>query len=290
MEPADRERIVTAARIAGRAGAAGVAAWAGWVEPRRLVVRHDRLALPHWPEALDGLRVGVIADIHAGVPHMGRRAIARAVDRLAAERPDLVVLLGDYLDGSPIFGGRIAPEVVADELGRLEPPLGTIGVLGNHDWMRGGHRMWVALERAGITVLENAAVPLETAGTRLWVAGLADVRYRRADPEGTLARVPRGEPVLLLSHDPDAFPHVPERVSLTISGHLHGGQVAIPLLRRPAIPSWYGERYARRHVVERGRRLYVSSGLGTSGLPVRLLAPPEVAVLELGPQREPPGP
>jgi predicted MPP superfamily phosphohydrolase len=267
--------------VAAQAGAAGLAAWAGWVEPRRLVVRRDELWLRHWPASLDGLRVGVMADLHSGVPHMGRHAIARAVGRLAAESPDLVLLLGDYLDGSPIFGGRLAPEVVAAELGRFSAPLGTIAVLGNHDWMRGGHRMWAALERSGITVLENRAMPLDVRGERLWIAGLADVRKRRADPEGTLAEVPPGEPVLVLSHDPDAFPHIPERVALTLSGHLHGGQVAIPLLRRPAIPSWYGERYARRHVVEAGRRLYVSSGLGTSGLPVRLLAPPEVAVLTL---------
>jgi predicted MPP superfamily phosphohydrolase len=277
-----RARAAALAAQAGVAGAAGVAAWAGWVEPRRLVVRRDTLALSPWPRALDGFRLGVISDLHSGVPHMGYTAIARAVDRLSAEEPDLVVLLGDYLDGSPIFGGRIAPEVVARELGRLRPPLGVVGVLGNHDWMRGGHRMWVALESAGITVLENAAVPLiARGGTRLWVAGLADVRHRHADPEGTVAELPEGEPVLLLSHDPDVFPHVPARVALTLSGHLHGGQVAIPVLRRPAIPSWYGERYARRHVVEGGRRLYVSSGLGTSGAPVRLLAPPEVGLLTL---------
>jgi predicted MPP superfamily phosphohydrolase len=214
---------------------------------------------------------------------MGRLAIRRAVDALAAERPDIVLLLGDYLDGSVVFGGRLAPEVVAEELGRLQPPLGTFAVLGNHDWVRGGHRMWVALERSGIRVLENQSEAVETGGRRLWIAGLADVRMRRSDPEGAVSEVPDGEPILLLSHDPDAFPHIPERVSLTLSGHLHGGQVAIPLLRRPTIPSWYGERYARRHVVEGGRRLYVSSGLGTSGLPVRLLAPPEVAVLTLTP-------
>jgi len=276
-------RIAAAARVGAAAGAAGMAAWSGWTEPRRLVVRHDALTLPHWPGTLDGLRLGAISDIHGGVPHMGRRAIARAVDRLAAESPDLVVLLGDYVDASALFGNRLTPEIVTAELGRLRPPLGVVAVLGNHDWVRGGHRTWVALERAGITVLENSAVAVDVpaAGARLWVAGLADVRYRRADPEGTLAQVPDGEPVLMLCHDPDVFPHIPERVALTLSGHLHAGQVAIPFLRRPAIPSWYGERYARRHVVEGGRRLYVSSGLGTSGLPVRLLAPPEVAVLEL---------
>ena len=273
------------ALVAAPLGAAALAAWAAWIEPRRLVVRRDELELRHWPAALSGLEVGVIADLHSGVPHMGRRAIARAVDRLAGESPDLVLLLGDYLDGSPIFGGRLAPEAVARELGRLRAPLGTVAVLGNHDWMRGGRRMWTALEREGIMVLENRAVSREARGTRLWIAGLADARHRRADLEGALAAVPAGEPVLLLSHDPDSFPHVPERVALTLSGHLHGGQVAIPLLRRPALPSRYGERYAHHHVVEGGRRLYVSSGLGTSGLPVRLLAPPEVALLTLRPSR-----
>jgi predicted MPP superfamily phosphohydrolase len=262
--------------VAELADRGGVLWWAD--EP---LVRHDELALPHWPPALDGLRLGAIADVHGGVPHMGRAGIARAVDRLAAEAPDLIVLLGDYIDASLLWRDRLAPELVAAELGRLRAPLGVLAVLGNHDWRRAGHRMWVALERAGVTVLENRAVALPARGTRLWLAGIADVRYRRAKPESTLAQVPDGEPVIVLSHDPDLFPHVPERVSLTLSGHLHGGQVAIPLLRRPAVPSWYGERFAHRHVVEGGRRLYVSSGLGTSGLPVRLLAPPEVVVLEL---------
>jgi uncharacterized protein len=85
----------------------------------------------------------------------------------------------------------------------------------------------------------------------------------------------------VLTHDPDMFPEVPDRVSLTLAGHQHGGQVAIPLLRRPLMPSHYGERYARGHIVEHGRHLLVSSGLGTSGLPIRFLAPPEVLVLTL---------
>lgn len=270
-----------AARLAAGAALAGLGAWTGFVEPRRLVVRHDDLTLPHWPVALDGLRVGLIADIHAGVPYMGRTEIARAVDSLQATEPDLFLLLGDYVDASSLWKGRRAVEAVAAELGRLRAPLGTIAVLGNHDWRTDGDRAWRALAAEGITVLENDVVDLEARGTRLWIAGLADVRYRRADPEGTVAKAADGDPVLLLSHNPDVFPHVPERVALTLSGHLHGGQVAIPVLRRPTIPSWYGERFVHRHVVEGDRHLYVSSGLGTSGIPVRLLAPPEVVVLTL---------
>ena len=154
---------------------------------------------------------------------------------------------------------------------------GVFAVLGNHDWKQAGDRMWRALANAGIEVLENRAMP---AGG-FHVAGLADLRLRRPDLPSALAGVPPEAPVILLSHDPDVFPYVPDRVALTLSGHLHGGQVAIPVLRRPALPSRYGERFARGHVVEDDRHLYVSSGLGTSGLPLRLLAPPEVVILEL---------
>jgi predicted MPP superfamily phosphohydrolase len=99
--------------------------------------------------------------------------------------------------------------------------------------------------------------------------------------ERALMPVPDDAPVLLLSHDPDVFPRVPARVSLTLSGHTHGGQVGVPLVRRPFVPSHYGERYVYGHVVEDDRHLWVSSGVGTSGMPVRFLRPPEVVILTL---------
>ena len=275
---------------APRAAAAGaalaaLATWSAWIEPRRLVLRELELRLPRWPARLDGLRAGVLADIHAGVPHAGIAAIARAVERLNGARPDVHLLLGDYLDASQVLRRALAPQLVARELGRLEAPLGTVAVLGNHDWRAAGDGMWRALARAGVTVLENRAVELIVANGAFWVVGLADARHRRPDLVTALAPVPADAPALLLAHDPDLFPYVPSRVALTLSGHTHGGQVAIPFLRRPALPSRYGERYARGHVEERGRHLYVSSGIGTSGVPVRLLAPPEVLVLTLRPAR-----
>jgi uncharacterized protein len=257
-------------------GAAAAAAWAGWIEPRRLVTTRHMLHLPRWPAQLDGLRLGVLSDLHAGVPHAGRAAIARAVERLNDERPDVALLLGDFLDAT-FLGGRLAPEIVARELAALAAPLGTFAVLGNHDWRRSGDGMWRALTGEGITVLENGAA---RAGD-LYVAGLADLRSRRPDLPGALSQVPAGAPVVLLAHDPDVFPYVPDRVALTLSGHTHGGQIAIPRLRSLAIPSRYGERYARGHIVEHGRHLFVTSGLGTAGLPLRALVPPEVVVLTL---------
>jgi predicted MPP superfamily phosphohydrolase len=268
------------ARIAGAgalAAGAGLAAWAGWIEPRRLVVRDVELALPHWPAALSGLRAGVMSDLHAGVPHAGLDKIARAVDTLNALEPDVHLLLGDYLDAGQRLGRDLAPEAVAAELGRLRSPLGTYAVIGNHDWHNSGDRMWRALDAEGITVLEDRAVKVGA----FWIAGLGDMRHRMPNVIHALRAVPEGQPVIVLSHDPDLFPRIPGRVSLTLSGHTHGGQVAIPLLRRPLMPSHYGERYARGHIVEEGRHLYITSGVGTSGLPIRFLAPPEVLHLHL---------
>jgi predicted MPP superfamily phosphohydrolase len=268
-------------RLPALAAVAGLGVWSAWIEPRRLAVRELELALPQWPARLDGLRAGVLSDLHAGVPHMGLGQIARAVDALNDRAPDVHLLLGDHLDASQPWRRRIAPDVVAAQLARLTSPLGTVSVIGNHDWRNAGDRMWRALAAAGVTVLEDDAVELPN---RLWVAGLGDMRHRRPDVTKALRDVPADAPVIVLTHDPDMFLDVPRRVALTLAGHTHGGQVAIPLLRRPMLPSHYGERYARGLVIEHGRHLFVSSGLGTSGLPVRLLAPPEVVILTLRPQ------
>jgi uncharacterized protein len=272
------------------AGLAGAAiGWrALWQEPRSGRVRELELDLgARWPSGLDGLRVALVSDLHAGAPHVGAERVARLVAAVNARRPDLVLLLGDYIDPEVRFGSRVAPATVAERLAALRAPLGVVAVLGNHDWRNDGPGVRAALLAAGIPVLENAAV---RAGD-VWIAGVEDVRYRDPDVERALRDVPDGAPAILLSHDPDLFPRVPDRVALTVSGHLHGGQIGVPLIRRPFMPSRFGERYARGHVIEGGRHLYVTAGFGTTGWPVRLLAPPEVVILRLtAVAAPPPGP
>ena len=242
-------------------------------------VRGVRLDLPEWPKAVGGLRVAVLADLHAGSPQIGLDRIERIVDRVNAERVDLVALLGDYIDHQVVLGDEFSPEAVASRLGRLRSRLGSYAVLGNHDWRHVGAQMPAALTDAGIVVLENSVVRVDDG---FWVAGLGDKVKRVADVDGTLDQIPAGEPVLLLSHNPDVFPQVPSRVALTLSGHTHGSQIALPFLRDLVTPSKFGARYTGGHIVEGGRHLYVSDGIGTSGLPIRFRAKPEIAVLELG--------
>ncbi|HEX2102402.1 MAG TPA: metallophosphoesterase [Solirubrobacteraceae bacterium] len=276
-----------AAAIAGAAAgvlAAAVAWRALWHEPRHGRIRERELRLPGWPASLDGLRVGLISDLHTGAPHVGEKRIKRLVAAVNECTPDLTLLLGDFVDPTVRGGSPVAPEAVARRLGALRARLGVVAVLGNHDWHHGGERIAAALRDAGIRVLEDEAVDLGA----LHVAGLADARMRRPDVGIALRDVPPEAPVLLLSHDPDTFPAVPDRVALTVSGHTHGGQVAVPVLRRKVIPSRFGERYARGHIVQDGRHLYVTAGFGTSGWPVRLLAPAEVVILALRPEAAPP--
>jgi uncharacterized protein len=264
--------------------AAALAVWALWLEPRRVVLRRRTLRLPRWPERLSGLTVGVVTDLHTGAPHVDERKVERVVARLEREKPDLVALLGDYVDPEVAFGDPVEPEEVARRLGALVAPLGRFAVLGNHDWGHDGPRIAEALRGAGIEVLENEAVPVEAPGGPLWIAGLADPTWRRPDIEAAFAQVSDGDPVLVLSHDPDLFPWIPSRAALTLSGHTHGGQVDVPGLRDKVIPSRFGDRFAAGHVVEDGRHLHVSRGIGTSRFPIRFRSPPEVLLLRLVPE------
>ncbi len=139
--------------------------------------------------------------------------------------------------------------------------------------------------------MQNEAVLLGEPGRRFWLAGLGDQlahyiapgHFRGVDDlPGTLARVTTDDPVILLVHEPDIFTQVPERVSLTLAGHTHGGQIRLPLVPPVWAPSSYGARFAYGHIVERGRHMIVSGGLGCSKVPLRLGVPPEIVRVTLG--------
>ena len=133
----------------------------------------------------------------------------------------------------------------------------------------------------GIKVLENDAVRLERDGRHIWLLGIADAWTRKPDFSKALAEVTDDAPVMAFTHNPDIFPNAPQRVLLMLAGHTHGGQVNLPFVGRLVVPSKYNQRYAIRHVIENGRHLYVSPGVGTSIFPVRFRVPPEITVLDL---------
>lgn len=256
-------------------------AWGFWLEPASLRNDTESIALSTWPLACDGLRVAVLADLHVGSPWNGIDKLREIVDLTTAAEPDLVLLAGDYVVHGVVGGEFVAPERAAEELARLSAPLGVFAVLGNHDWWLDSERVGNALSKVRIELLEDAATRLEKEGCAFWLAGVSDFWEGAHDIGTALAQVPRDAPTLLFTHNPDLFPEVPPRVSLTIAGHTHGGQVYLPGIGRPIVPSSFGERFAIGHIEEEGRHLFVSPGLGTSILPVRFLVPPVVSVLEL---------
>jgi len=260
--------------------------WTFLIEPRTLRVHEVEIASAAWSGP--PLRIGVISDTHVGAPHVSAERVRRTLRRLNRERPDLIVFLGDYAGGHEPASTRAAPErsVILGGIAALaeaRAPLGEIAVLGNHDWWYDGPAVRDQLRRHGLVVLENSAVRVPRSTGAFWVAGLADMESKEQEPspDDALASVPPGEPVLMLTHFPDPFRDVPERVALTLAGHTHCGQVVIPLIGRIVHASRGAVRWPCGLYDEGGRKLFVTSGLGVSILPVRFRAPPEVAVVML---------
>ncbi len=285
-------------------GAVGVAvsAYGFVVEPllRQRVTRYD-VKLRRWPDDLQ-LKIAVIADLHACKPWMTVGRINSIVEQTNDLNADVIVLLGDYVAGLRHYRtGEVHSDEWSKALAGLKAPLGVHAILGNHEWwedhtaQENGHGPVfgrLALERVGIPVYENDAVRLTKSGRPFWLAGLGDqiafIPSRRRYPnrrigvddlDATLRKVPDGDPVILLAHEPDILPRVPERVSLVLSGHTHGGQVRL-FGWSPVVPSRYGNRYAYGHVREQCD-LIVSGGLGCSIAPVRFGVPPEIVLVSI---------
>ena len=267
--------------------------WATLWEPQQLVIRRVETTSAAWSGA--PLRIGVISDTHTDGPYMGIGRLNGIIDTMNAEQPDIVVLLGDFVGGSKAIGERGEGErkEIADGLAafaRLKAPLGVHAVLGNHDWWYDGPTVEAALTLAGVNVMDNGRMRISREGGAFWVGGLADYDSKRSQPSygvvlGQQAdddpAVPVGEPVIVLSHWPDAFAVAPDRVALTLAGHSHCGQVNLPIVGRPVAVSEGSRRWPCGLYEERGRRLYVSGGVGVSVMPVRFGQPPEIAVVTL---------
>lgn len=267
----------------------------------RLETRNYDVQPKNWKKGLN-LRVAIIADVHACEPWMSAEridAICKYTNDLGA---DIILLLGDYAAATNFVTDYIPPDIWSEILGQLKAPLGVHAVMGNHDWwedktaqeMRGGdtfgHR---ALRRAGINVFSNNALKLKKEEYEFWLAGLESQwamlpseKHGSSgitgldDLQGTMSQIDDNDPVILMAHEPDIFPQVPNKVSLTLSGHTHGGQINF-FGFAPYVPSRFGRRYVYGHIVENEQDLVVSGGLGCSILPVRFGSPPEIVVVDV---------
>jgi predicted MPP superfamily phosphohydrolase len=273
-----RIRVATAAILVLLAG---LIFWSFFIEPNRLVVHQETIQIDNWPKELSGLRIAVISDVHSGAPFINDKKLRQIVELTNQQNPDLIVLLGDYMSPNSWHSHRIEPEVTATALKNLRAPLGVYSVLGNHDWWYNGEKVRHAFEQNGIPVLEDEVAEIDWRDKSFWLAGLADLWTRPQHINETVAKAPPGSTIIALTHNPDIFPQVPHTVPILLAGHTHGGQVNIPLIGTPIVPSSFGPKYTSGHVFENGHHMFVTTGIGTSILPVRFRVTPEIVILTI---------
>lgn len=256
--------------------------WAFFIEPNWVVYKRHDITMSGWPTQLDGYKIAFITDLHVGSPFVTLEKLEEIVENTNALKPDLILLGGDYVSSVMFIGGeKIQPEAILGVLSKLRAKNGVYAVLGNHDYWYGSVEMASVFKRHGVQLLENTSHEINASTQSFWLAGISDFNAGEPDLEKAYAGIPEKAPVITLTHTPDIFPDLPERTALTLTGHTHGGQVYIPFFGRYMIPSIYGKRYAIGEVEESGRKIFISSGIGTSILPVRFLTLPEVSILSI---------
>jgi predicted MPP superfamily phosphohydrolase len=232
---------------------------------------------------MNGFTVALLSDFHYD-PFFSVHPLHAAIPMVNDLHPDLIVLGGDFVS-VPLIGddrkAAFAAEPCARLLRQMTAPYGLWAVLGNHDEGTDHRHVTRALQAENIQVLANQSQAIERDGARIWLAGVNDVLSKTADLSKTLRRVPAGEAVILLAHEPDFADEAAKfPIDLQLSGHSHGGQVRIPLL-----PPLYLPKLAKKYIWGRYQvgplALYTTAGLGTIGVPMRLNCPPEIALLTL---------
>ena len=261
------------------AGAGSATLYGIHVERHRLRLQEIEIEIPGLPDAFDGYRIVQLSDFHIGGRQWSPSIMRRAADLAQAQRGDLIVLTGDFVETTPaiaawieIFGGLCAPD-------------GVLAVLGNHDYHDHAVRvaaLVAALGNAGVRVLRNETFRVRRDGRDLWLVGLDDAHSGHDYLPKATAGVPADVKPILLVHYPDFTWRLPPgRWALALCGHAHGSQVRLPLV------GWYARHRIARTRFSHGLYLinripvFVTTGVGTSGRPVRLLARPEVATIRL---------
>ena len=251
-------------------------AYATLIEPYNYLVSQTDIYLKNLPERFENYRITQLTDIHHS-RILGIEEVIRVVQLAQQTKPDIFVLTGDY---STSYRRYIEP--CAEALGALHAPDGVWAVLGNHDHYTDPELTTWALERRHITVLKNQNTSLKRGPDILQLSGIDDWTWNATDWTKAFADLNKAVPTILLSHQPNVLEfEQTQNVSLILSGHTHGGQINLPWLGTPAKFAAKDLRFAQGLFRHNDVQLYVSSGTGVIGLPIRFGVRPEIAVLRL---------
>jgi len=293
-----RTRLIVAFTILGTI-VFGCLAHAYYIEPDQLVATHATIAIEKWNPAFDGLKIVMIGDVHGGSNNVTEERLLEVVALANEQEPDLVVMLGDYVsqehENRPLAERSLKMPVatIVDNLAGLKAKYGVFVVMGNHDGWYGTDKIAAEFTRVGYRVLQDQIATVGNGDQSICILGMRDHLSLvpnwagiSANAKAQVAGCGNGD-LIVLQHSPDIFPVItgPQAISptlrLMLSAHTHGGQVRFPFVGSPIVPSSYGQTYVRGHVREDDVDLFVTSGIGTSVLPLRFGVPPEIAVLTI---------
>ena len=252
------------------------------MEPNRFKVETVRLKLPRLSRGFSGLRVAQISDIHMG-GWMNAGRFQRVADLVLAEKPDVLLITGDFLighDESDI--SQLAVQELITGLSSLAQVIPTFAVLGNHDYWTDAHTVRHILSASGITDLTNAVFTLQRDNERLHLCGVDDVWEGDARLDDVVAQLNDDSAAILLAHEPDFADTsaATGRFDLQLSGHTHGGQVVLPFIGPPVLP-YLGHKYGSGLYKVGEMFQYTNRGVGMARLPIRINCPPEITLFVL---------
>lgn len=252
------------------------------ITPDSLKVETIALKLPRLPRNFSGLRVAHISDIHMG-GWMNLERLQHVGELIIAERPDILVITGDFVIGSK--PGDVSQQMIQDlitGLSHLAKRVPTFAVLGNHDYWTGVAGIHYALAASGIRNLTNTVFTLRRENANLHICGVDDIWEGQVRLDEVISRLDDDSAAILLAHEPDFADTsaATGRFDLQLSGHSHGGQVVLPLLGPPILP-YLGRKYPLGLYKVGEMFQYTNRGLGTGRLAIRINCPPEVAIFVL---------
>lgn len=252
--------------------------WGFCIEPGLLIQKN--LNYGNWPGP--NLRIAFFSDLHAGSPYIDKDYIKNLVNRINQMSPDLILLGGDLVINGVVAGKSIPIEEVVPLLQQLKSRLGTYAVLGNHDWWNGGEHIISTLELAGISVIDNKSKLIQLDDkSDFWLVGIGDEYTGHANAKEAMEQVTSDSPKILFMHDPSAIFQMKNNFTFAFAGHMHGGQIYVPGYGALITPGSAPRSWADGWVDFPLGKLYVSKGVGTSIIPVRLNALPEFVILDL---------
>jgi uncharacterized protein len=253
--------------------------YARGVEPRWFEIKKIDVTIAGLNPVFEGYKIVQLSDIHARSGIMNRQQLEKVANLTNRQQPDLIALTGDYITDSP----NQAESMLANAFSQLKATDGVVAIMGNHDREEDNH---ISIERAfskgKVTFLNNAVYSIDRRGNKLNIAGVDDVYFQRANLPLTISQLPATGTNILLAHEPDFLDTAAatNRFGLQLSGHSHGGQIVIPFL--PRVTAQLAKKYTNGLYQVDGMQLYVSSGVGTTGLPqARLNCRPEISVIVL---------